>query len=410
MEAEKVLAQAKIRLIRHHPFFATCCLYLQPKESEFCPTTGVTQDGTLLFSREFVESLTPDQAMFCMSHEVLHVVFDVFRRRGHRIPALWNCAHDFCINLILEEVSEEAKKTGISVMQPVEGALLDHKYKGWIAENVYDDLKKQCKEHDLGNGTTVYELPKLKGVKGKGGKDKDKQQGMGTTKGCCDHENPSDDPNKPRLSAEDWKGIVARAAEAAKGRGNMPGALGQLIKEILEPVLPWKEILRRFVANCVKGDYTWKKPSRRSHALGVYLPKWAITIPELICVIDASGSTTEYQKRFISEVAAVIELLGGNMRVICHDAVITFDGTVDSWKEVSGFNCGGTDFRPVFDKLRDENARPSGMIYFTDTDGTMPLDDPEYPVLWCVTRQPDDQMQRYLRFGEITQVIFENGE
>lgn len=408
MEAEKIIAQAKIRLIRHHPFFATCCLYLQPKEAnETCPTTAVTQDGTLLFNRKFIESLTVEQVLWVISHEVLHVVFDVFRRRGHRIPVLWNCSHDFAINLILEEVSEEAHRAGLSTMEPIEGALLDHKYKGWIAENIYDDLKKQCKEHDLGNGVTYYELPKLKGVKGK---EKDKQHGMGTAKGCCDHDNPCDDPNKPRLTPEDWKGIVARAVEAAKGRGNLPGVLGRLINEILEPVLPWKEIVRRFIANCVKGDYSWKRPARRSHALGVYLPKWAITIPELICVIDASGSTTEYQKRFLSEVAAVIELLGGNMRVICHDAVITFDGTVDTWKEVKGFNCGGTDFKPVFDKLKEENARPSGMIYFTDTDGEMPTDDPEYPVLWCVTRQPDDQMKKYLRFGEVTQVVFENGE
>jgi predicted metal-dependent peptidase len=46
---------------------------------------------------------------------------------------------------------------------------------------------------------------------------------------------------------------------------------------------------------------------------------------------------------------------------------------------------GGTDFRPVFNKVKELKMQPELLIYLTDTYGSFPEKAPNYPVLWCVT-------------------------
>jgi predicted metal-dependent peptidase len=51
---------------------------------------------------------------------------------------------------------------------------------------------------------------------------------------------------------------------------------------------------------------------------------------------------------------------------------------------------GGTDFRPPFKLVEDQNFNPDCLIYFTDLEGTFPEQPPTYPVIWGVvnTKQP----------------------
>ena len=48
---------------------------------------------------------------------------------------------------------------------------------------------------------------------------------------------------------------------------------------------------------------------------------------------------------------------------------------------------GGTDFRPVFDKVKELNIFPELLIYLTDAYGSFPEKQPNYPVLWCLTEE-----------------------
>ena len=45
---------------------------------------------------------------------------------------------------------------------------------------------------------------------------------------------------------------------------------------------------------------------------------------------------------------------------------------------------GGTDFRPVFKTIEDEEEKPAGLVFFTDMEGQFPGKEPDYPVLWTV--------------------------
>ena len=45
---------------------------------------------------------------------------------------------------------------------------------------------------------------------------------------------------------------------------------------------------------------------------------------------------------------------------------------------------GGTDFRPIFNRIGEKRLPISCLVFMTDTNGTFPEEAPRYPVLWVV--------------------------
>jgi predicted metal-dependent peptidase len=63
---------------------------------------------------------------------------------------------------------------------------------------------------------------------------------------------------------------------------------------------------------------------------------------------------------------------------------------------------GGTDFRPVFEKVAEEGLEPACLIFMTDCMGTFPEEPPPYPVLWLSTIRPEELSEGYTPpFGEL---------
>ncbi len=98
------------------------------------PTAAV--DGTHLFiNPDFFAPLTEKQIVFILCHEVLHCALLHFSRMEGRDPRKWNVAGDYEINLMLAD-------DGIISRSEIENelkGLIDGKYKGMNAEQIYDD-------------------------------------------------------------------------------------------------------------------------------------------------------------------------------------------------------------------------------------------------------------------------------
>lgn len=92
-------------------------------------------DGTHLFiNPDFFAPLTEKEIVFILCHEVLHCALLHFARMEGRNPKKWNYATDYEINLMLVE-------DGILTQAEVNAlqGLLNTKYKGMNAEQIYDD-------------------------------------------------------------------------------------------------------------------------------------------------------------------------------------------------------------------------------------------------------------------------------
>src|SRR4051812_33839175 len=102
MTVDEKLSKAKAKLIMYQPFFASiiCNLPIEPDDT-IVPPTMCTNGKWVKFHPAFVESMTLDETIFVLCHEVGHCVFGHMFRRGSRHPVKWNIAGDFIINDML---------------------------------------------------------------------------------------------------------------------------------------------------------------------------------------------------------------------------------------------------------------------------------------------------------------------
>jgi predicted metal-dependent peptidase len=112
-------------------------------------------------------------------------------------------------------------------------------------------------------------------------------------------------------------------------------------------------------------------------------------IPPLYIAIDTSGSIDDRQlSAFQSEIQAIMDTYPTEITCIYCDSEINGkeyfspDSPVIFTKAKGG---GGTDFRPIFDHIKEEPDPPECLIVLTDLEGTFPEAGPPYPVLWVNT-------------------------
>jgi hypothetical protein len=187
-----------------------------------------------------------------------------------------------------------------------------------------------------------------------------------------------------------WKRRVIAAATAARLRGTLPAAMVRPLEHLLEPVCPWQEILAQFVHALFRNDYRFLPPNRRFLASGIYLPSVRGEHIDLVVAIDTSGSISgEILRRFGSEMRGILlSVPSYTVHLLACDAAIAVEQTFESEEpfeipELKGG--GGTDFRPVFERVASEGWDVDLLVYMTDAQGRFPDKPPEYDVLWLLS-------------------------
>ncbi len=94
---ETLVSRWILRLRRDAPFFATLALFTHFYPSEKVPTAA-TDGENLYFNLEFMSSLSSNEQLGVVIHEVLHAALLHVPRRGSRDPKLWNWAADIVVN------------------------------------------------------------------------------------------------------------------------------------------------------------------------------------------------------------------------------------------------------------------------------------------------------------------------
>jgi predicted metal-dependent peptidase len=157
----------------------------------------------------------------------------------------------------------------------------------------------------------------------------------------------------------------------------------------LQPTVPWHALLARHVVSRAHHDYSFQKPSRREG--DAILPRLDSAQLALYVVLDVSGSVSESQlKAFATELEAIKGQVRARITLHACDEQLSADGpwTYEAWEPVilppTVRGGAGTDFRPVFQWIREAMHRPDLLVYFTDGEGEFPPAAPPYPVIWLV--------------------------
>lgn len=241
---------------------------------------------------------------------------------------------------------------------------------------------------------------------GKGGQGEGLQDGDGTGDGSGesgDDFNPfgevrdaptdEDEQGDPPPTEQEWKEKVMVAMQTAKAQGNMPAGLERAIQDAIRPRLDPRALLLRFFSEQTASDYTWTQPSRRYLTHGLYLPALAEkTLGKVAIWVDTSGSMDEtslgISRGLVESVIeeckpAAVDIYYADAAVCGHDHFE--QGEPLEWRPKGG---GGTDFRPVFKAILEQDELPTCIIGITDLEGTFPEREPEVPSIWLVTPCP----------------------
>lgn len=359
MATPSLLAKVKTKLVISEPFFATIALslkvvyttHLGGRELYLAATDG----KNLFIHEERFNALSLAEAIALIKHEVMHVANMHNFRRGHRNPDTWNESCDYVVNDMIH-------REGGTLPQ---GGLLDAKYHGMSAEAVYNTLP-----------------PKPPSGGGSG-------DGDGEPKYANDVQDASDGSESGKAEA---KAMITKAANVAKAMGKLPGGISQLLDEILDTRMDWRELLKQFMTDIAKTDYSFSRPNRRMMTQGYILPgRYGVgAMRKLGVVIDTSGSISDHElAQYFGELLGIVESTCPSSMVLVYcDAQVNATEVLDAPtaddlrpQRVGG---GGTDLRHGLDWLTVEH--PDCVAHVVLTDGYTPFPDgSDTPILWAMT-------------------------
>ena len=124
-EIKKAYDKAKIGLMaKSDTAFFTTVLFSLKLIWDWDIPTAATDGTTIKVSPNFFMTLTPDERVFLLVHEAMHVALLHMLRLGDRNHKKWNIACDHYINLMLIERNFKMPRNGIA----------DPQYKGLSAD------------------------------------------------------------------------------------------------------------------------------------------------------------------------------------------------------------------------------------------------------------------------------------
>lgn len=379
-KAERRLKKAKITLMRS-PKFAlwSGILMLGKTEVSDDVPTACTNGRDEMYGRAFIEGLSDKELAFVVLHENLHKALRhlfIWRKLYDENPQLANAACDYVINLMIVNSDPNASIVAMPHKDGKVYGLLDKRFAGMNAKQVFDILKKEQEEQG--------------GKSGSGGGD-----------GFDSH----DWDGAKELSADEIKelekevdqalrqGQVAHQKANGSGAGNMNRELGDL----LNPQVDWREALREFVTTTcsAKDASSWRRVNRRYLSSDVYMPTLiGERVGRIVIGVDTSGSIGGHElSRFLSEVKSIaqdvrpqyLDLVYWDSVVASHEEYdeLSVANIVSSTKPKGG---GGTDPKAMMQYLKEKNITPECIVMLTD--GCIGKNDwgNEWPapILWVV--------------------------
>lgn len=340
MSFTEKLLRARVRLTLKTPFYSAILCGLAIEEDRNAETAFATDGYKLIVNPNRASQWSADELAAVLAHEALHIAYGHHLRQADREHRRWNVACDYAINGIL--IHE-----GFSLPRC---RLYDSRFAGMTAEEIYQQLRHA-------DGANAWDMGAIM--------------------------------RAPKSSAEAEADLVTLLRHAANtvGAGNVPGHIRQML-EVGQGRLAWTELVRRWVMDVAKHDYTWLRPSRRGLAQGLIWPGQQADGIFLAVALDVSGSISDSLiVTFLGELQSLL-----NSEIVTGVTVAQCDTQIRHVQEFKPgerlqrmeiVGRGGTDFRPIFRWA--EVLNPAGLIVFTDGEGQYPQAVPMFPLLWVIS-------------------------
>lgn len=351
----KEIDRAKLTLMEHRAttFYSSLLSMLNIRISREV-STAMTDGLQIIYSPDFLDSLSRPQILGLTLHEVEHIVnqhMDIAQQHD-LCPDTHNIACDHYINLRLLALGYELPPNGYA----------DPQYKGMSSMEIYNLLIKNGKPKP--NKSLMDLMPCPDGM--------------------------SAEEHKERVLNNIVKAIII--AENSNDAGSVPGHLRRNLDDILSPKLPWQTILQQYLTEYVRDDYSMRRPNRR------FMPDWYLPVlygeglGNAFLYCDVSGSMSpEIVSEIWSEYTYFVDLMNPrSVHVMTGDTAIILDKTYEQGEFIPEFEYsggGGTIFEPIMQALREE--QPLFALLFTDGYFSMPnMDGIDSDIYWIIKGNP----------------------
>ena len=407
-ESARRVSDCVTALLRDQPFFGSLALRL-PIRADATRETLASDGKDIRYAPQWVADTDADRIKTALARVVLACALKHHTRRGGRDPERWQRASQLVTHGLLRDAG---------FILPPEAEPWD----GISAEQAYDRLP----EPSDGDGNGRTDDPQLSD----GGDDQNAPSDPTDDGSPQEQDEPGSGSNsagsKPSgqtpashdpcgtgevMDADErrydgtgnsgesgvdtpaeeqaWDEAMHQAASLARAQGNAPGAVEETIRQAHRSILDWRSLLRRYMTDAARRDYSWSVPNRRFIDSGLYLPSMhSEGIDAIAIIIDTSASLPgETLALFWAEVREIAaELQPDSIYVLQVDAVLRDAAQYpagDLPDSITIKGRGGTDFRPGFAWLHEQGVRPGCCLYLTDMEcDSYPEAEPGYPVVW----------------------------
>lgn len=338
--------------------------------------TAATDGTKVWFDSQFVAGIGDGELMAVAVHELMHVALLHCWEEQTGDAVLRNIAMDLEINSVLVYDMGMRLPVGCIPGQGVYRDLPAGKTWRWYYSRLQQDAKTKPKPNTDGTPQNATGS----NATGSGGTESNSQQD-----GSCPGDVRPAPESTPREVAQ---ARVRSAMKQAQEIGTIPAAFEQAISNATQTRHNWKAELRQYKRDIVRGSADWSRPNRRLRATGRKGPTNRTTaIKQLAIAVDCSGSmSAELVAEMVQHVTIMAAEAKTEVIVIWHDSRVQ---RVDRWRAGQPVPVmrrpasGGTDHRPVFQWLADENISPALLVCLTDLYTVLPVNAPAYRVLWA---------------------------
>ena len=431
-ESARRVSDCVTALLREQPFFGSLALRL-PIRADASRETVASDGREIRYSPRWIAEAQAHVIETAMARVVLACALKHHTRRGQRDPERWQRASQLVTHGLLRDA-------GFTLPPDAEA------WDGISVEQAYDRLPEP--DPDDGDGDSDGYAPSGGGDAGTPGAqpssdsagdddsatppdsfpdssdDGDPQDGDGQdadSRGSdappsCDPAGTGEvmdapagagqgcaDPSPAEIAEEEqaWDEAMHQAANLAKAQGRMPGAVEETVRGAHASTVDWRTLLRRYMTDAEKSDYSWSLPNRRFIDSGLYLPSIRSEgIDTIAVIVDTSGSLpARTLAEFWAEVREIASELQPERVILLQVDAAVQDAAeyaaADLPDEIAIRGRGGTDFRPGFAWLEEHDIRPGVCLYLTDMlCSSYPETAPPFDVIWCNWSAPPGDWNR----------------
>jgi len=361
---DKKISQAKSKLLVEYPFFGTLASkieLLQNDNIQAFKSNGIT----LEYNDSFFKGISLAEMEFVLANSAMHASLAHESRKNSRSGWLWQLATDYAINDMLVE----------NGLHRPDLAYYSKRFSGLYAEEIYAELKEEFLRDEL-----EYEADDADDVQKR-------------------EEQKTKEIQSQIVEDELFEEFAKTILEKEEKNSELLSSLERFFTLKLNSKIDWRDELRVALDRFSKDDYTQMPPNKKFLHLGIYLPSATSEKFKLVVAIDSSGSVNEeLLGEFLSELNFLMNTIASYEidLLVCDDIIHShttfYSGDSLDVKLLGG---GGTDFRPVFEFVKENLQDSKLLLYFSDLNGVFPQDEPSYSVKWITPKE------RSVPFGEL---------